>query len=509
MAGGEGLSASPESSESLGHHESYELFQVEQRGIGLIPAEDRTGKPVGLFWMWLGTITNVFPMLYGAILVLFLGLSLAQAVAIILIGNIASFPLLGLASLQGPATGTSTFAISRAPFGPRGNVPVSVFNWWTMLGFETANLALVVLAGLALFAKAGVGGSTGLKVALILGACIVQLPLPLFGHATVLKSLKVLSYLFVIMTAVLAALVIPKIHTHSAAAGASWEGLTGALALVIVGGGLSWANYGNDYSRYLPSSASKAGIFWWPTIGGLLPTVVMEILGAGVATITPKANDLISGLPGILPGWFLIPYLLIFIVQTFATNTVDLYTSGLSLQAIGIRIRRWIAVILDLAITGAVTFAVIFSGRFNQLLSDFLLLQLLWLAPWVSIYLIDWWLRRGEYSSTSLLAERGKGTYWRNGGFHIPGVVALTVGIVAAASWVNLSVYVGPLSSRTHGADFSVFTGIVVAGLVYYGIARNSVRQEAQAARTAGSSADMVLGQAGSMTNTTGREDLA
>jgi purine-cytosine permease-like protein len=482
MTGGEESFASSESSTSLGHHEPHEVFQVEQRGIGLIPDSDRTGKPVGLFWMWLGTITNVFPMIYGAILVLFLGLSLGQAIIIILIGNVLSFPLLGLASLQGPATGTSTFAISRAPFGPRGNISVSVFNWWTMLGFETANLALVVLAGLALFAKAGVGGSTGLKIALILIACAIQLPLPLYGHATVLKSLKILSYLFIAATAVLAILVIPKIDSSSLSkGGAAWQALSGALALIIVGGGLSWANYGNDYSRYLPRNASKAGTFWWPTLGGLLPTVVMEILGAGVATITPKATDLISGLPGILPAWFLVPFLLIFIVQTFATNTVDLYTSGLSLQAMGVKIRRWLAVIIDLAITGALTFAVIFSGRFNQLLTDFLLLQLLWLAPWVSIYLVDWWLRRGVYSPSSLLAPSGQGIYWRNGGFHIPGMISLVVGILAAASWVNLSVYVGPLSSRTHGADFSVFMGIGVAGLLYFILARKSVQQEERA----------------------------
>jgi len=37
----------------------------------------------------------------------------------------------------------------------------------TQVGYETEGLALVVLAGLALFAKAGVGGSAGLKIALI------------------------------------------------------------------------------------------------------------------------------------------------------------------------------------------------------------------------------------------------------------------------------------------------------------------------------------------------------
>jgi nucleobase:cation symporter-1, NCS1 family len=466
---------------SIGTHEAHEVFEVEQRGIDHIPPGDRTGIPLDLFWMWLGTITNIFPMIYGAILILFVGLSFGQAVLIIVIGNVISFPLLGLASLQGPATGTSTFVISRAAFGPNGNRIVALFNWLTMIGFETANLVLVVLAGFALLGEAGVEESDWLRVVLILVACAIQLPLPLYGHATVLRALKVLSYLFVALTAILAALIIPDMDAGALSQSASWPALSGALALIIVGGGLSWANYGNDYSRYLPADSDKRALFLWPTLGGMLPTIVLEVLGAAVATITPNASDLVSGLPEALPSWFLVPYLLTFIVQLFAVNTVDLYTSGLSLQAMGVPLRRWVAVVVDLVITTILLFFVVFSDRFNELLLDFLLLQLLWLAPWVAIYLVDWWLRRGVYDPASLLADPGRGIYWRNGGIHVPGVAALVVGIIAGASWVNLSVYTGPLSTRSDGSDFSVFLGVFFGGLVYYLMGRAGVTREAKA----------------------------
>jgi purine-cytosine permease-like protein len=86
---------------------------IEQRGIEHVPHDSRWGKPSNLFWMWAGAVWNVEFVYYGAIAVVFLGLSFAQAVVIVAIGNVF-YLLTGLASLQGPQAGTTTFAISRA-----------------------------------------------------------------------------------------------------------------------------------------------------------------------------------------------------------------------------------------------------------------------------------------------------------------------------------------------------------------------------------------------------------
>ena len=111
-----------------------------------MPQRERWGKPSGLFWMWAGAVWNVEFVVYGALAVVVFGLSFAQAVSIILIGNLF-YLLTGLASLQGPQAGTTTFAISRAPFGPNGNRLPSFFNWVTQVGFEIEGIALIVFAG--------------------------------------------------------------------------------------------------------------------------------------------------------------------------------------------------------------------------------------------------------------------------------------------------------------------------------------------------------------------------
>src|SRR5712692_9312537 len=148
-----------------------DVFVIEQRGIDLVPQEARHGKPLDLFWMWLGTNLNVFYVVNGAI-VIAIGLSFGQALLAIMIGNLAFFAV-GLTSLQGPDTGTSTFTVSRAAYGPNGGKSLSFFNWLTVVGFEASGIALIVLAGLELLSKAGVHESTAEKSILILAAAAI------------------------------------------------------------------------------------------------------------------------------------------------------------------------------------------------------------------------------------------------------------------------------------------------------------------------------------------------
>jgi NCS1 family nucleobase:cation symporter-1 len=474
------IAESPETSrEAPGPIEDEPGF--EHRGIDYIPVSERRGRPRDLFWMWAGALFNVEYVVYGALVVSF-GLSFWQAALVIALGNL-SYLVAGLGSVQGPAAGTSVFAITRAPFGHHGARLVSVFNWITQVGYETEGLALVVLAGLALSSKAGWHASLALKVGLIVGAAAVQLVLPLLGHGTMLRVLRLLVAPFVVLFIVLAVLTLPKAHL-SAGSGASWETMMVALALILSAGGYGWLMNASDYSRYLPPQTSRRRIVLSVALGGYLPSTLLSLLGAAVATAVASATDPISGLPHAFPGWFLVPYLVFVIVQLFAINSVDLYSSGLTLQAIAPRIKRWQCVLIDTAVAGGLTAVTVFSASFNTFLTDFLLFMIIWIAPWVAIFLTDWYLRRGRYDSRSLLAGRA-GIYWRNGGIHLPGVAAQIVGMVAAAAWLDTTVWRGPLSRISNGADFSIFMGAIVGGAMYWLLARRRVAAEREAAPSA------------------------
>jgi NCS1 family nucleobase:cation symporter-1 len=463
------------SAETAASDASDKVFAIEQRGISLVGQQERHGRARDLFWMWLGSNLNVFYPVNGA-LVIYFGLSFSQAVAAIIIGNLIFFAV-GLTSLQGPKTGTSTFAVSRAAYGQNGGKGLSLLNWVTCVGFEASGMALIVLAGLAVLGNAGVAASTGLKILLLLVAMCIQVFLPLFGHQTIVTIQRYLAYLLVPLFAIMAIVVADRIHLGALSHGSGWATFTVAVALLISAGGLSWANTGSDYSRYLPQETRPRSIFWSASIGGMLPAVLLEILGAGIASVVKSASDPISGLPSALPSWVVTPYLIMAIVTLFAVNTIDLYSSGLTLQAIGLKIKRWQCVLVDMAIATIVAGITIFNSNFNRLYSDFLSLLIVWLSPWLAIYLIDWWMRRGRYDAPALLQDRG-GRYWRSGGFHIPGVVAQVAGMAASCLWIDTSAFVGPLSSRTDGSDLSFFMGLFVGGAVYWLLARRSVRAE-------------------------------
>jgi purine-cytosine permease-like protein len=426
-------------------------------------------------------VFNVEYFYYGT-LVMFLGLSVLQAVAVVLIGNLF-YVVLGLASLQGPQAGTTTFMVSRAPFGQNGNRLVALFNWVTQVGFEIEGIALIVLAAVALMAKAGFGAGIPAKVIFLILAVLIQAVLPLLGHAAVLRVLKWLSIPFVVLFVVMAILTTSKVNLHVPAHGAGWGMLFVFLALVISAGGLGWTENGNDYSRYLPRTADKKRIVLAVALGGAIPSALLEILGAAVATGVPGATS-VNGLILGYPGWFVWPFAIFVIVQLFSINTLDLYSSGVTLQSLIPRLKRLHCVAIDTVICGALAAYAVFSSHFFTLLTDFILFIILWLGPWCAIYLVDSYLRRNRYDHDALLNERG-GRYFRNGGFHWPAIIAQVLGMIAAAFWLNAySPYVGYFAARNGGpigSDFSVFIGLFVGGVVYWLLAGRAVRAEGEA----------------------------
>jgi nucleobase:cation symporter-1, NCS1 family len=185
----------------------------------------------------------------------------------------------------------------------------------------------------------------------------------------------------------------------------------------------------------------------------------------------------------VIPAWFVVVFLVFAMVQLFAINSLDLYSSGVTLQALGVKVRRYQAVIIDSVICLGITIYAIFDSSFSTYLRDFVDVVIVWIAPWVAIYLVDWGLRKWRYVPSELQRVDRGSLYWSKGGVHWPAIIAQVVGMAASMSalsppfsvphWMNLIAY-------HSGADFSVFTGIAAGGLVYAALAWKSVRRQAE-----------------------------
>jgi nucleobase:cation symporter-1, NCS1 family len=465
-------------------------FHVEQHGVDYIPPNERWAKPRDIAGMWAGASVNIEYFIYGAILMGF-GFSFWQAVSLIVIGNLSWF-LVGLCSLQGPQTGTTVFGSNRAPYGPQGSKLPALFNWLTQLGFEVEGLILIVGAGLILFNKAGVHTSTGLKVALVIVAVAIQVLMPFLGHATMVKVLKALIIPFVIIYLVLFAFSVGHAHTGiHAQPWVDWKLWTAGLAFTITLSGLGWTECGNDYSRYLDEGAPKGKVVGWLFLGTAIPEMIMMTLGALVFTFLTSPKTAVETWNGsnpfqafqgqtILPSWFVVIFMLFVIVQLFGINSLDLYSSGVTLQALGLRLKRYQAVLLDSIICLFITLYAVTSSTFSVYLKDFVDLVIIWIAPWVAIYLVDWAMRKYRYVPMELQKTDKSSIYWGSGGINWAAIGAQILGMIAAMSALNTTFrvpsWMNPITVATgnewtgaglSGADFSVFMGIGVGAIAY------------------------------------------
>ena len=393
-------------------------LRVEENGINVISEAERKGSPRELFWPWFGANVSVLGIGYGAFVFSF-GVSFWQAIVVGLIGITVSFVLCGVIAIAGKRGSAPTMVLSRAAFGIRGNRLPSFISWLLCVGWETALMAIAVLATSTVFNRLGWGGGTGVKVvalivigALIVGGGVMGFDLIMRMQAVITVVTGVLTVFFIILT-----LNHIKWHVVSQIPSGSVQHLVGALVFVMTGFGLGWVNAAADYSRYLPRNASTRGVVWWTTFGSSVAPLILLLFGLLLAgssqTFTNDVNGSVYGPVGalatILPTWFLVPFALVAILGLVGGAVLDIYSSGLSLLSAGLKIPRYAAAGVDgvLMIIGTV-YIVFVSQNFLAQFEGFLITVGVLIAGWCGVFLADLLLRRKDYSEIDLFSHSGR-----------------------------------------------------------------------------------------------------
>jgi purine-cytosine permease-like protein len=455
--------------------ETDKSFQIESHGIDYIPLEERHGSAKDLFWVWLAA-NLIFTYIFQGIAVFGFGLSLWAAVSAILVGY-AFYLLVGLGGISGPVAGTATLVASRSAFGPFGNIPAGILSWLTVVGWEAVNLVLGTFALVQFLNVCGIHGGDWLTAVCLGATAVVTFAVAVWGHATIVRLQRYLSVLLGIGIIILAAYVIPKFNTGYHAQHVPGVSPVGAWllgVLVCAAGPLGWVNYPADYSRYLSPATAKRKIVLWSTLGGILPSIIITFVGLAASTVTDM-SDPVAGLKHILPAWFFTPYLLIIVFGGIANNFLNTYSSGLSLLSVGIRIKRWRAVMIDAVLATALSvYALFIATDFIDTFIAFLSLTVIWLAPWCAVYLVDMAMRRNRYDPQGLQRTDG-GPYWYDRGVNWAGIAAFAVGVAGAAMFANSTKYRGPLIHLVGHGDISEVAGLVLAGIVYFALMRRRI----------------------------------
>ena len=484
-------------------------FRVERRGTEEVPPGEQGVTPRALAALWSGSSINIAYVIYGALLMGF-GFSLARALVLIALGN-ASYVLVGLASLQGPAARTTTFTISRAPFGVRGARAIALLNWVTQLGFETTALVLIQGAALTLLVRAGWHVGSAGRVVLVVAAVAAQSLLPIFGHATMVRVLRWMILPFLAVFALLCVAVAGHAPVVPVAGAGGWPLDSAGLAFVVALSGLGWTECANDYSRYLDPGAPARRVVGGVLLGAALPEALLMALGAYLYTRLPDAAGwagtnpfAVLVHPHLGPSWVVTAVLVVAIIQLLAIDALVLYSSGVSLQAAGLARPRVQTVVLDAVLAGGLTLWATFQSSFSLFTKEFVGIIIVWISPWLGVFLADWVLRRGRYDASALQRTDAASPYFGGRrGLWPAAAAAFVTGLVAATAcfskapppvsvpwhWMtpianHFGAFYCPGTPAAHcgpagwlgGADLSAPAGILVGAVVYAALARRRIR---------------------------------
>jgi NCS1 family nucleobase:cation symporter-1 len=469
-------------------------LQVEANGINVISESERKGHPRDLFWPWFAANISVLGLSYGSFELGF-GISFWQAIIVGAVGIVLSFLACGFIAVAGKRGSAPTMVLSRAAFGVNGNKLPAAISWLLTVGWETVLVILATLATATVFQRLGWGGGAGTKVV----ALILVVALTVFGGVMGFDLLMRLQTWITIVTGVFTvvfiALVADKIHWHSVSAikGGSIEDLIGALAFMMTGFGLGWVNCAADYSRYLPRSSSGRGVVGWTTFASSIAPIFLLLFGLLLAGSSKSLNtaistDPIGALATLLPTWFLVPFAIVAVLGLIGGSVLDIYSSGLALLTLGLRIPRYQAALVDgVVMTLGSIYVVFAANNFVGQFQGFLITLGVPIAAWCGVMLADIALRRRDYAEPELYTSSG-----RYGDIRWIPVLAVIVstgigwGLVTntEASWLTWQGYLlspfglggktGSWAFANLGVLIALAIGFVATGL----LSRSTVRAE-------------------------------
>ncbi|HXW86899.1 MAG TPA: hypothetical protein VEJ42_01445, partial [Streptosporangiaceae bacterium] len=197
--------------------------------------------------------------------------------------------------------------------------------------------------------------------------------------------------------------------------------------------------------------------------------------------------------------WFLVPFAIVAVLGLIGGSVLDIYSSGLALLTLGVRLPRYQAALIDgTVMTLGTIYVVFFTHNFIGQFEGFLITLGVPIAAWCGIMLADIALRRRDYAEPDLFSTSGRYGDIRWG--PVLAVIVATVvgwGLVTntSASWLTWQGYLlGPFglggkSGAWAYANLGVLVALVVGFAAHLVFGRSDVRAEEAVPLTVAASA--------------------
>src|SRR6476659_2536069 len=441
----------------------------EVRSIDYVPLNERHGKLWHLGPLWFMSNAQIATLAVG-VLGVTTGGNLVWSLIAIVLGVLTGTFFMAAHSAQGPQLGLPQMIQSRPQFGYVGAILVWFFAYLQYAGFNVFNTLLAADS-----AHATVHGGTPFWIVV---ATVVAAVAAIAGYDFIHKMERWLAYGFVVFFGILTV----AFFTFGFPAGSFDLGHFDLAPFllqysVVAGYQISWAIYVSDYSRYLPPDVTVSKTFWWTYGGSGLGALWIMAIGSGLAAWAGKAFDTIPSLQAagdrVFTGFGAI--ILIFsALGLISVTALNLYGGSLTLISASDSFRRIQPTlrvrVVTIVLTALISLVLAFisSSSFLDNFENFLLLVLYFFIPWTAVNLVDYFLvRKGHYAIGEIF--RPDGIYGRWGW---RGILSYLVGFVAMIPFFSTGLFSGWVANAAHGADFSLFVGLPVSGLLYWVLSR-------------------------------------
>ena len=437
--------------------------QVESHGIEPIPAAERHGTPRELAFLWGGAFVNYASLFTASLLTTYYGLGVWDGLAATVLGTVAAALILGLLSNTGPRSGLPQIVFTRRIFGRRGSYLGAALTLFLAVGWFAVDCVIAAQAGAQLFG----GANAAVTFALVIVIAGISVAVAVYGHQTIKVLEKWGAVTFAALSIALFLFLAPQFHWAQGAT-ASGPGYPAALMLgfmtcfALVA---SWYPFASDYSRYLPATASTRAVTLWPVLGVAAPMILLGLFGLLVPTIDSRLaaqQGVLAVISAHAPAWVAVPFFLFVVAGEIWANYLDVYTAGLVLLAMEVRVARWQSALgCGLLGTALAAYAVLVSD-FHAAYEDFLILTYLWAPAWAAVVLLSVFAFDHDAKPGRAAAA-------------ISAWLAGTLASLAFVNYENLFGNVAPgasffndrLVGGLHGADVSGLVSVVVAAIVY------------------------------------------
>ncbi|MGZ4472991.1 MAG: purine-cytosine permease family protein [Nocardioidaceae bacterium] len=458
---------------------------LEVRSIDYVPLSERHGKLWHLGPLWFMSNAQLATLAVGVLGVTTGGNLIWSLVAVVL-GVLTGTFFMAAHSAQGPQLGLPQMIQSRPQFGYVGAILVWLFAYLQYAGFNIFNTLLAADA-----TDATMPGGTKLWIVV---ATVLAVVAAVAGYDFIHRMERGLTYGFLVLFGILTVVVLTLPYPAGSFDLNHFDLAPFLLQYSVVAGyQISWAIYVSDYSRYLPPDVTVSKTFWWTYGGSALGAVWIMCIGSAIAAWAGDKFDTIPSLQAAGDQVFHGFGAVILVFSAFgliSVTALNMYGGSLTLISASDsfkRVQPTLRVrIVTIGLTALISLvlALASTASFLANFENFLLLVLYLFIPWTAVNLVDYFLvRRGHYAIAEIFNPHG--IYGRWG---LRGIVAYLVGFAAMVPFFSTDIFKGPVAEAAHGADFSLFVGLPVAGILYWVLSRG-IDVDAEAA-LAGREAD-------------------